>query len=197
MSHDNALVAMAFASGDRDPPVYRVGVDVMKVELSKRETFPEFVKIFSEQVRCYRSIYTKPWIPEINAIYCPHKLTALETRIVLAVPQDEGVRRFFWIWTMKEAYTKALGIGLGFDFNRIEYNVPEDVLKIDGQVPKGWELIKFEINHKEALYQGVAARYIGGDYPTTILPRSTQSSEWLTQYDAVSFVGKAIDELGS
>lgn len=134
-------------------------------------------------------------IPEINVIHCPYKLTALETRSVLAVPQVEGVQRFFWIWTMKEAYTKALGIGLGFDFSRIEYNVPDDVLKIDGQVPKGWQLIKFEINYKEALYQGVAARYIGGDYTTAILHWSSQSPEWLTQCDAVSFVTKAMTEL--
>lgn len=42
---------MAYAPGEQDPPAFRVGVDIMKVELSKRETFTEFVKIFSEQVR--------------------------------------------------------------------------------------------------------------------------------------------------
>lgn len=50
ISHDNNLVAMAFGPGSDDPPAFRIGVDVMKVELPKRSPFPQFVKAFSEQV---------------------------------------------------------------------------------------------------------------------------------------------------
>jgi hypothetical protein len=50
VSHDHALVAMAFGPGDHEPPAFQVGVDIMKVELPKREPFPQFVNIFSEQV---------------------------------------------------------------------------------------------------------------------------------------------------
>lgn len=57
---------MSFAPGDHDPPVFRVGVDVMKVEFSKRETFAEFVNIFSEQVRCYRPVCTEPRYPRLT-----------------------------------------------------------------------------------------------------------------------------------
>jgi 4'-phosphopantetheinyl transferase len=51
VSHDNALIAMAFGPGDHEPPAFQVGVDVMKVEIPPREPFPQFVRIFSEQVR--------------------------------------------------------------------------------------------------------------------------------------------------
>lgn len=161
---------MAFGPGDHEPPVFRVGVDIMEVKLPQREPFPQFVRIFSEQ------------------------LTTLETHIILSVPQDEGIRRFFWIWTMKEAYTKALGLGLGFDFRRIEYNLPTNILTVDGEVPKGWQLIKFEIDHKQDSYQGVAARFVGGD-ETVVVPHASQGADWLVHYDAASFVCLAIEEL--
>jgi len=95
---------------------------------------------------------------------------------------------------MKEAYTKALGLGLGFDFRRIEYNVPTNILMVDGEIPKGWQLIKFEIDHKQDSYQGVAVRFVGGD-ETVVLPPASQGADWLVHYDASSFVSLAIEEL--
>jgi len=92
---------------------------------------------------------------------------------------------------MKEAYTKALGLGLGFDFCRIEYNVVEEKMTIDGQIPKGWQFLKFEINHGGALYEGVVARLVGG-HSTEI---SNISDQCLSHYDAASFVKRAIEEL--
>lgn len=43
---------MAFSSGSDlypDPPAYRIGIDVMLLQLPKRDTFPGFVEIFSDQ----------------------------------------------------------------------------------------------------------------------------------------------------
>jgi 4'-phosphopantetheinyl transferase len=95
---------------------------------------------------------------------------------------------------MKEAYTKALGLGMGFDFRRIEYNLLADTVTIDGEIPKGWQMIKFEVIHGRDMYQGVTARFVGGD-ETLVLSRPSQSAEWLVRYDAPSFVCRAIEEL--
>ena len=60
ITHDNGVVAMAFSTGKDlypDPPAYRIGLDVMLLQLPKRDTFPGFVEIFSEQV----SSMTFPW----------------------------------------------------------------------------------------------------------------------------------------
>jgi 4'-phosphopantetheinyl transferase len=116
----------------------------------------------------------------------------MEHHIISSASLDEGLRRFFWIWTLKEAYTKALGQGLGFDFTRIEYNVPENIVMIDGKAPRGWQFSRFEINVGSELYQGVAAEFTGGsDFKLEMV----DGEGWLVCYDAVSFVQRAIQDL--
>ena len=53
---------------------------------------------------------------------------------------------------MKEAYTKALGEGLGYDFARIEYDVVNQVVTVDGKVPRGWEITSFLVQHLSDTY---------------------------------------------
>ncbi|KAH7916743.1 4'-phosphopantetheinyl transferase superfamily [Hygrophoropsis aurantiaca] len=168
VTHDEGVVAMAFGTGDLGPPAFNIGVDVMKLKIPPRSTFASFVDSVSSQ------------------------LTAAEHDLVLAdVTEDEAIRRFFWIWTLKEAYTKALGIGLGFDFKRIEFDVTSNKVTIDGEVARGWQFLKFEISQSANTYVGVAAKFIGGRGVTI----SDLSEGCLVCYDAVSFVDRAIEEL--
>jgi len=91
---------------------------------------------------------------------------------------------------MKEAYTKALGLGLGFDFSRIQYNPTQEELLIDGESPKGWEFTRFELKCGSDAYQGVAAEYVGG--------RGTKmlSSSSVVRHDAATFIQVAVEVLG-
>ncbi|KAI1792852.1 hypothetical protein LXA43DRAFT_1003505 [Ganoderma leucocontextum] len=186
ITHDNGVIAMAFSTGKSlfpDPPAYRTGLDVMLLQLPKRDTFPGFVEIFSEQ------------------------LTSLERTILLppapvpSLSPREQLRRFYLIWTLKEAYTKALGLGMGFDFSRIEYDVPNDVVRIDGVVPRGWRFTRFELRNEVKgdqieEYVGVVARFVEeGDAECKVVAASTP--QWLKVYDAAQFMKMAIDELGS
>jgi 4'-phosphopantetheinyl transferase len=50
ISHDNALVAMAFAPGTHNPPAFSVGIDVMKVRMPGRDTLASFVNSVRGQV---------------------------------------------------------------------------------------------------------------------------------------------------
>jgi 4'-phosphopantetheinyl transferase len=50
ITHDNALIAMAFAPGVYNGPAFNVGIDVMKVRLPRQETLSSFVQTVGEQV---------------------------------------------------------------------------------------------------------------------------------------------------
>jgi len=52
VSHDNALIAMAFAPGSHNPPVFSIGIDIMKVRIPGRESFSSFVQTVGDQVYC-------------------------------------------------------------------------------------------------------------------------------------------------
>jgi len=94
---------------------------------------------------------------------------------------------------MKEAYTKALGYGLGFDFRRVEYDIESRILRVDNAIPDGWRFRRFVLNDREDFYEGVVAEFVGG-IKTEII-HENESSEWLTIADAAGFVEKAINEL--
>ena len=111
----------------------------------------------------------------------------------IEVPPFERLRRFFWMWTLKEAYTKALGLGLGFDFQRVEFDVVNRIVRVDGQIPQGWQFSMFVIEDGEEMYQGVVAKQLGGT-STEVVDESIKPN-WLTIYDAVPFTENAIVDL--
>lgn len=118
-------------------------------------------------------------------------MTSLEHSLLKGMaPESERLKRFFWMWTLKEAYTKALGLGLGFDFKRIEFDVVERVVQVDGKVPEGWRFNMFVINDDEDQYQGVIAEYHEGIQTEVIMEADNMS--WLKMYDAIPFIEDAI-----
>lgn len=94
---------------------------------------------------------------------------------------------FFWMWTLKEAYTKALGVGLGFDFRRVEFYPHQRVVKVDGDVLTGWKFKMFTLTHKQDLYQGVVANNVGGTSAAEVLLMN-EDTDWITIEDAVPFI---------
>ena len=112
---------------------------------------------------------------------------------------EERLELFFWFWTMKEAYTKAVGFGLGFDFKRIDFNPQKRVVRVDGTAPQGWVFHMFTVPDGEDQYLGVVAEYLGDSRPTIVeyiagCPRPTG---WLTVQDGVSFVEHVVAVLRS
>lgn len=114
--------------------------------------------------------------------------------------EGDALQRFFAIWTLKEAYTKAIGIGLGFDFKRISYDVVNGTVHIDGVAPEGWEFIRFDLTLQGAVettsYVGFAARYAPGKVDGHgLIVLAEQRNEWLEMSTARDFLQRAIDEL--
>lgn len=178
ITHDNGCVAMAFATGEDlypNPPAYRLGIDVMRLQHPDRTTYPEFVESISEQLTTY----------ELTLLQDPY------------LDMDEAIRRFFLIWTLKEAYSKALGSGMSMDFKEIEYDVPRDVVRIEGRRPIGWKFVRTEIERGGDRYVVVVVKYIGeldharGDCVVERRP----AGDWLKVWDAASILQRAMDEL--
>ncbi|KAF8901709.1 hypothetical protein CPB84DRAFT_1815148 [Gymnopilus junonius] len=170
ITHDNNLVAMAFAQGVQNPPAYSLGIDIMKIKIPGRETLSSFIDVVGDQ------------------------LTELEHGLLKPGIRDtERLQRFYWMWTLKEAYTKALGLGLGFDFKRVEFDVVSRIVRVDGKIPEGWKFNMFALSDNGDLYQGVVAEFVGG--VTTEVVDENHLPDWLTVYDAVPFVEDTLSVL--
>jgi 4'-phosphopantetheinyl transferase len=53
-------------------------------------------------------------------------LTQAERQFIHTLPAEEQFAEFLNIWTMKEAYTKYLGVGASLDFRKVEVSTDKD-----------------------------------------------------------------------
>ena len=60
--------------------------------------------------------------------------------------EDVVMRRLAIVLSLKAAYIRAIGQPLGFDWARLEFNVPEEKCSGDGEALTGWEFRLFRSN---------------------------------------------------
>lgn len=135
------------------------------------------------------------------------QLTPLEQRTLLEKAENnEALRRLYLVWTLKEAYTKAVGLGLGFDFKRIEVDLHALRVSIDGSFPLGWEFTAFTLEPQLGNeYQVAVARFTGitaGESSYSAGHVDVQRrvdgkavvEDWFVQYDTRTFVARVAEE---
>ncbi|KAH9045678.1 hypothetical protein EDB85DRAFT_2070431 [Lactarius pseudohatsudake] len=168
ISHDNELVAIAFAPGEH---CLQIGVDVMRERLPRGERFTSFLRAVGDT------------------------LTQGEKRLLSGddVPENEAISRFYLIWTIKEAYTKAIGLGLGFDLQRIEYDVATKMVTVDGVAATEWRFETSQVTVDEEAYRVTVAQFVGSGNGGGTVVALTQGQ--IVRTGASSFVRKAIRQI--
>jgi 4'-phosphopantetheinyl transferase len=152
-----------------------IGVDVMKVEL--RGSNPSLDQFFHDMRSCF---------------------TPLEWQHIRQASTDDAPQqldRFFRHWTLKEAYIKAVGIGLGFDLQRAQFRCREvadgggrglcatATVEIDGAERREWtfELEYLDAHHLVAVARGPFAQALDGYRQAIGVPEEEEEEEVATE----------------
>ncbi|KZT66799.1 hypothetical protein DAEQUDRAFT_729936 [Daedalea quercina L-15889] len=116
LAYDSNLIGMVMTQG-RQRDVINVGIGIKQLAVSPADIA---VNVYAE------SFY--------------HKLTPLELGFIKPEEGDEVVlRRLCLLLALKQAYIKAIGQPMGFDWARLEFNIPRHTVTGDGVPLLGWE----------------------------------------------------------
>ncbi|KZO92215.1 hypothetical protein CALVIDRAFT_601719 [Calocera viscosa TUFC12733] len=148
ISHDNSLITLGYSR----PPgngSHCIGVDCMKLAIRSDETPRMFVEVINDQLT----------IGERASLQRP-------------MPDQQLIERAFIIWTIKEAFIKAIGEGMAFDLQQIDCRLDQGEVWIHGAPSPEWEFRLWAVEIVEA---GKNARY------------AVVSCEWVGQGGSVIF----------
>ncbi|KAG8002080.1 L-aminoadipate-semialdehyde dehydrogenase-phosphopantetheinyl transferase [Nibea albiflora] len=99
LSHQGDYAVLAAEQG------LQVGVDIMKTDMPGSSSVPEFFRIMTRQFTAYE------W-----------------SVIQSAGPEHQQLATFYRHWALKESFIKAIGTGLGFNLQRVEFHLPSEPL---------------------------------------------------------------------
>jgi 4'-phosphopantetheinyl transferase len=194
---------MAFAPGEHGPPAFLIGVDVMKIQVPTRGAAEGVASFLFTVGETTVSVCDPPISPltlssprSYFRLACSLalKLTGAEKRLVSSdVPENVALDRFYLIWTIKEAYTKAIGLGLGFDPSRIEYDISANNVAVDGVIASDWLFETSQVTVDGEVYRVTVAHFVGNGLGTgTVVPLSQSQ---IVCSGASYFVRKALRQL--
>lgn len=129
-SHSGDYVAIA------SEPVCLVGLDIIYHAPPQNESVEEFIQNFSSYFSDFE------WLD-----------------IVEASSSSEMLNRFYRYWCLKEAYSKAIGVGVGSTLDTVEFhhtNWNDIFVKVDGNKLEDWRFWLLELgkDHSVAICRG-------------------------------------------
>lgn len=118
---------------------------------------------------------------------------------------DIALRRLFILLALKEAYIHAVGQPLGFDYSRLEFNVPECKAWGDNYPLQGWEFRIWNVdigvargdNLVEEKYICVCAFFRGAKESTFMWEDTKRKLESWVQFVDIDQMIKVIPKLAA
>lgn len=136
------------------------------------------------------------------------QLTPLELSFLNSPDDDVVLRRLFILWTLKESYLKAIAqpLQLGIAWDRIECDIPNETIRVDGVKLGGWEFRLFKANiildrsgkgkpDKHESYQVTCAIHRGGTETTFAWNQGTEVLESWLRFITVDALMEAVGSL--
>uniref|UniRef100_A0A3Q0T4A8 L-aminoadipate-semialdehyde dehydrogenase-phosphopantetheinyl transferase n=1 Tax=Amphilophus citrinellus TaxID=61819 RepID=A0A3Q0T4A8_AMPCI len=99
LSHQGDYTVLAAEQGRQ------VGVDIMKIAMPGSSSVPEFFRIMTRQ-------------------FTAHEWSSIQS----AGSEHQQLAGFYRHWALKESFIKAIGTGLGFNLQRVEFHLPSEPL---------------------------------------------------------------------
>lgn len=159
LSHQGDYAVLAAEQG------LQVGVDVMKTTMPGSSSVPEFFRIMTRQFTAYE------W-----------------STIQSAGSEHQQLAAFYRHWALKESFIKAIGTGLGFNLQRVEFHLPTEPLTqdrvlrqtkmhLDEDQEEDWifEESLLDADHHVAVALGPADKPGSAPLPSSLPPPSTFS----------------------
>jgi len=180
LAFETSLCGMAMTQGIQRK-VVNIGLGIKQVAVEPRGVS---VKAFTESMS--------------------HKLTPTELALIAPELGDEvALRRLCTILALKAAYIKAIGQPAGFDYARLEFNIPLKTASGDGHPLQGWEFRIFAaslgVARRDVLveekYQCVCAFFRGSRESTFVWHESARDLESWVQFINIDQMVKVIPKL--
>ncbi|XP_023262379.1 L-aminoadipate-semialdehyde dehydrogenase-phosphopantetheinyl transferase [Seriola lalandi dorsalis] len=157
LSHQGDYAVLAAEQG------VQVGVDLMKTTMPGSSSVPEFFRIMTRQFTAYE------W-----------------SVIQSAGSEHQQLAAFYRHWALKESFIKAIGTGLGFNLQRVEFHLPSEPLTqgpvlrqtkmhLDEEEEEDWifEESLLDVDHHVAVALGPADKADSAPHPSSLPPPTT------------------------
>ncbi|TKS81136.1 L-aminoadipate-semialdehyde dehydrogenase-phosphopantetheinyl transferase [Collichthys lucidus] len=157
LSHQGDYAVLAAEQG------LQVGVDIMKTEMPGSSTVPGFFRIMTRQFTAYE------W-----------------SVIQSAGSEHQQLATFYRHWALKESFIKAIGTGLGFNLQRVEFHLSSEPLTqgrtlrltkmhLDEEEEEDWmfEESLLDADHHVAVALGPAVKPGSANFRPSLLPPTT------------------------
>ncbi|KAG8813638.1 copper chaperone of lysine biosynthesis protein [Serendipita sp. 399] len=123
LSHDHSVILLGTRRYSTASIANEIGVDVTKAKLPTGDTFSTLLE-------------------SVSIAFTAEELNQLA---LVQATEQAAIDALFQMWTLKEAYVKALGVGIGFELSRISFDAEASVLNVDGEVLDRWACYSFKL----------------------------------------------------